>query len=219
MEYGSSYTLVRRKTGWWKRKITPKAIEINAICSFLDNKVDSRILDFGCDTGFLLDIIRKKNPSKNFEFCGADINRYALNYARRKYRDFTFFSIDDEFFDNEKFDVIILSHVLEHIRDRDGFVKNLKKLLKEDGVLIIAIPQERIRGDCTIIELSHNLMKGDFENPHVVKINYQELNDLLANNGLHIEEHIYTHLFYPFKSDKRRFDSCSLVTTCNFKPY
>lgn len=218
MKYGLSYTLIRRITGWWKRKLLPKAIEINIICSFLDKKVNSRILDYGCDTGFLLDIIRKKHPSKNFEFCGADINEYALNYARQKYRDFTFFSIDNKLFDNEKFDIIILSHVLEHIHDRDGFVKNLKKLLNKDGTLIIAIPQERIRGDCTTIELLYNVIKCSFENPHVVKINYRDLNELLANNGLHIKEHVYTHFFYPFKSDKRRIDSCSLITTCNIKP-
>ena len=217
MKYGLSYTLIRRVTWFWKKRLLHKASEINTICSFLDKKDNSRILDYGCDFGFLLDIIKNRYPSKNFDLCGSDINQYALKYARKKYQDFTFFNVDSKFFDNEKFDVIILSHVLEHMHNRDELIRNLKKLLNKEGILIIAIPQERIRGDCTIIELLYNVIRFRFENPHVVKINYQDLNELLVNNGLYIKEQIYTHFLYPFKSGKRRVDSLSFVVTCKNK--
>lgn len=218
MKYGLSYTLITRITGFLARTILYyRRTELNYICNLLKDKKNIRILDYGCNTGYLLNIIKNKYPSQNFDLYGADINQYALKYARKKYKNFTFFNITNEFFDKEKFDVIILLHVLEHIHDRNKFVVDLKKLMKKNGTLIIAIPQERIRGDCTLIQLLYNITRFRFENPHVVKMDYKDLNKLLINNGLHIREHIYIHFLYPFKSDRRRVDSWSLVTTCKNK--
>ncbi|GEM_PF-1601218 len=47
------------------------------------------------------------------------------------------------FIKNNKYDYIIASHVLEHIPDVIGFIKDCESLLKEDGVLILAIPDKR----------------------------------------------------------------------------
>ena len=212
MKYGLGYTLITRITGFLARTVLYyRKTELSHIINLLRDKENIRILDYGCNTAYLLNLIKNKYPSKNFDLCGTDINQYALKYARKKYKDFTFFNINDKFFNKEKFDVIILSHVLEHIHDRNKFIANLKKLMKKNGTLIIAIPQERIRGDCTLVQLLYNLLTFRFENPHVVKLNYQDLNKLLNNNGLHIKGYIYTHFFYPFKSYRRRVDSWSLV--------
>lgn len=213
MKYGLGYTWITRVTAFLARTVLYyRRTELNYILNLLRGKENVRILDYGCNTAYLLNIIKNKYPSKKFDLCGTDINQYALKYATKKYKDFTFFDINDEFFDKEKFDVIILSHVLEHVQDRSRFITNLKKLMRKNGTLIIAVPQERIRGDCTLVQLLYNIARFRFENPHVVKINYQDLNDLLINNGLNIKEHIYTHFLYPFKSDRRRVDSWSLVT-------
>ena len=218
MKYGLSYTLITRTTGFLARTILHyRKTELDHINGLLKNNEKLKILDYGCNTGYLLDIIHKKHISSNFDLCGADINQYALNYARKKYPHFTFFEINNEFFTQERFDVVILSHVLEHIKDRDGFFTNFKKLMKKEGTLIIAIPQERIRGDCTIIQLLYNYLRLRFENPHVVKLNYEDLDQLLGKNGFCIQEHIYTHFLYPFKSDKLRLDSWSLVVEAKLK--
>src|SRR5690606_18132043 len=41
---------------------------------------------------------------------------------------------------NEKFDVITLWHVLEHIPDLENFILKLKAMLKDKGIIIIAVP-------------------------------------------------------------------------------
>ena len=110
-----------------------------------------------------------------------------------------------------KYDVVILSHVLEHVNERQTLIKGIKRLLKDDNKLIVVIPQERIRGDCTLLPLFYNFIRLRFENPHVAKINYTELNELLNKANFNIVKHTYTNLFYPFKSDKKRLDSLSLV--------
>lgn len=215
MKYSLSYTLITRVTGFLARTVFPyRKTELNAMCDLLKNKRDIKILDYGCNTGYFLNIINKKYPSNNFRLCGADINPYALNYARKKYPGFTFFDLDENFFANEKFDVIILSHVLEHVKDREAFLANLKKILNKNGDLIVAIPQERFRGDCTLIQWFYNILRFRFENPHVVKLFYDDLAQLSKNHGLEIAEHVYTHVFFPFKSNQRRLDTWSLVARC-----
>src|SRR3989338_4332974 len=159
MKYGLGYSLITRTTGFLARTVLYyRKTELNHIINLLRDKENIRILDYGCNTAYLLNIIKNKYPSKNLELCGADINPYALKYARKKYKYFTFFNINDIFFDKEKFDVIILSHVLEHIHDRDKCIANLKRLMRKNSTLIIAIPQQRIRGDCTLFQLFYNLV-------------------------------------------------------------
>ena len=94
MKYGLSYTLITRITGFLGRTILYyRRTELNHIINFLKDKENIKILDYGCNTGYLLNIIKKRYPLKNFKLCGADINKYALKYARKKYKDFTFFNI------------------------------------------------------------------------------------------------------------------------------
>src|SRR6202007_3487231 len=42
--------------------------------------------------------------------------------------------------DEKSFDAITLWHVLEHVHDLNGTMNSLKKLLKEKGKLLIAVP-------------------------------------------------------------------------------
>ncbi len=39
-----------------------------------------------------------------------------------------------------QFDIITLWHVLEHVHDLSGYLTKIKKLLKQDGLLVIALP-------------------------------------------------------------------------------
>lgn len=187
------------------------------MCQLLQNKNNIKILDYGCNTGYFLHFIKKRYPNKNFELCGADINEHALRYAEHKYKQFNFFQINDELFNKEKFDIIILSHVLEHVADTKTFLRNIKKILKDSGELIIAVPQERVRGDCTIFQLLYNIIRLRFENPHLVNYKYCELEKMLNQHGFLIKHHCFTHFFFPFQSDNRRPDSWSLVVSCQLQ--
>ena len=214
MKYGLGYTLITRVTGFLARTfLYYRKTELMHMIDLLKDKDNIRLLDFGCNTGYFLKMIKNKYPESKISFHGADINQYALKYAKRKNPEFGFFEINNDFWETEKFDIIITSHVLEHIKERNEMMVNLNKLLKKDGELIVAIPQERIRGDCTIVQLLYNFMRLRFENPHVVKINYGQLNDLLSNNGFQINHHTYTNFFYPFKSNNKKFYSWSLVVS------
>ena len=75
MKYGLGYTLIVRITGFLSRTVLRyRKTELSYITSLLENKDNVRILDYGCNTAYLLNIIKNAYPSKNFDLCGADIN-------------------------------------------------------------------------------------------------------------------------------------------------
>jgi predicted SAM-dependent methyltransferase len=45
--------------------------------------------------------------------------------------------------DVKRYDYIVASHVIEHVPDMIGFLQDCETLLKEDGVLVLAVPDKR----------------------------------------------------------------------------
>ena len=106
---------------------------------------------------------------------------------------------------------IYSSHLLEHIHEREEFLEKVLCLLKKGGKIIIAVPQERIRGDGTLFTIFINALRGIFINPHVVKLVYEDLLTLMAKVNVKTQSKIYTNYLYPFMSSARKWHSFSLV--------
>ncbi len=88
-----------------------------------------KILDYGCGNGAFLEYLRKKS---NFDLYG-----YEPNIKLQLENIHTYNNINDI---NEKYDIIMLWHVFEHIENRNEILSFLRKKLTPNGVLIIAIP-------------------------------------------------------------------------------
>ena len=115
----------------------------------------------------ILDLIPAKNSNANMLEIGAgsgDTLLYAKQNAYAKYisgielckideshqesEEFSNFIIGDIEnivlpFENKTFDVIICGDVLEHLVNPYAVVEKLKKLLKDDGVIIVSLPNIR----------------------------------------------------------------------------
>ena len=182
--------------------------ELTYMLSFIDDD-NLKILDYGCGSGHFTGRIKKSKPSCTV--IGADINSYAIKYANQKYNNIAFVNPDDHLFEQEYFDIIIVSHLLEHIHKREKFLQQTLHHLKKGGKIIIAVPQERIRGDGTLFTLLINALRGVFVNPHVVKLVYDDLLTLMSNVNVNIQSKIYTNYLYPFMSGTRKWHSFSLV--------
>lgn len=97
-------------------------------------KKDS-ILDIGCGNGSFLDSV---SSIYNNVF-GSEFNKYALKIAKSKIKKLVVLSEDlDEV--EEKFDVITMWHVLEHISNPIKFLDQVINLMHNDSVLIIEVP-------------------------------------------------------------------------------
>jgi 2-polyprenyl-3-methyl-5-hydroxy-6-metoxy-1,4-benzoquinol methylase len=111
--------------------------KVKLIDSF--NTKEKNILDIGCGTGEFL--LTAKN--KNWQVSGVEPNQKAKDLSKKKLGDEVVFNnLDDLILSDKKkyYDVISLWHVLEHIPNYEEYISKLKNLLKDEGVLIIAIP-------------------------------------------------------------------------------
>ncbi len=108
--------------------IHPKHRIINYHKFFLDNiEKDSKILDLGCGKGELAYDLA--NKAKVVVAC--DINKNYLDIAKKRYKrdNITYLLADATNYNfKETFDYIILSCVLEYIKDRVKFLSRIKPL-------------------------------------------------------------------------------------------
>jgi 2-polyprenyl-3-methyl-5-hydroxy-6-metoxy-1,4-benzoquinol methylase len=100
---------------------------------------DNNLLDIGCGTGDFL-LICKNN---GWKVAGVEPNAKAKIATENKLKGVSTSEIYSEInqLNNEaQFDVITLWHVLEHVPNLEVYISTLKKFLKPNGVLIVAVP-------------------------------------------------------------------------------
>lgn len=92
-----------------------------------------QLLDIGAGTGEFLKFCKEKG----WDTFGIEPNKKARGLAKEKGIDLV-----DKLnkVSQQKFDVITMWHVLEHVPNLSEEIHQIKKLLKEDGMLIVAVP-------------------------------------------------------------------------------
>jgi len=139
-----------------------------------------RLLDFGCGLGYFLD------SAYDFGYLvqGVEFNEYAINYIRNRYT-YKIISYEDFLKTEEKFDVITLFDVIEHLRDPFETLNRIYNLINNDGLLIISTMD------------SHSYVSGllglrleDFKRirEHIYFFSKKNLTDLLIKSGFEILE-------------------------------
>jgi 2-polyprenyl-3-methyl-5-hydroxy-6-metoxy-1,4-benzoquinol methylase len=92
-----------------------------------------RILDIGAGTGDFLSVAKQNG----WQAVGVEPSDKAKAIALKKE---VVFVEDTAELENQSFDVISMWHVLEHVPNLDNQIKELKRLLKPNGSLIVAVP-------------------------------------------------------------------------------
>lgn len=100
---------------------------INCIHKLKKKKID--LLDFGCGDCFLL----KYLDNTKYNYTGHDINNVLLEEIRNRDKKINLTNK----IDNRKYDVIVLSAVIEHVSDPIETVSKLKLNLRDNNSLII----------------------------------------------------------------------------------
>jgi 2-polyprenyl-3-methyl-5-hydroxy-6-metoxy-1,4-benzoquinol methylase len=105
--------------------------KLNLINLLQPNK--GRILDIGAGTGEFLSVAK----NNGWQTIGVEPSDRAKAIAKNKGVSFVEQTSELE---NHSFDLISMWHVLEHVPELDKQIKELKRLLKPTGTLIIAVP-------------------------------------------------------------------------------
>lgn len=159
----------------------------------------SRVLDIGCYDGTIAACF-KKNNNRIF---GIDISQEALKIAHSKGIPSSVADINQSLpFKDNSFDVVCAAEVIEHALDISGFIKEIKRVLKKDGKLILSTPNLASLGRRLCLLFGGNpLIEIEFEGGSAGHIRYfvkDTLKKLLNKYGFRIEE---------FCSDVVNFDN------------
>lgn len=108
--------------------------EFIKLISFINKykSTPASLLDIGCDKGFFLEFSRHFG----FEVFGVELSESARNYAQNLGLN-VFENLESV---NRKFDIIVMWHSLEHFPNPKQGILDIKKLLNDDGILLIRVP-------------------------------------------------------------------------------
>lgn len=104
-----------------------------AILSLLEGEEDAKLLDLGSGEGHFTKRIAEKIGTSHFQ--GIELNGKVKDTGALPG------DLNERFPMGDKiFDVVIASHIIEHLWNTDGFVKEIHRVLKPTGYAIISTP-------------------------------------------------------------------------------
>ena len=216
MKYDSAYSVAAKAATYLGRYVLQyKNTELGLFLDGIDD--GARVLDYGCNDGWVSREVKRCKP--RCEVSGADINPVALETARRRRGGVEYFDARNGELNGKTFDVVILSHVIEHVHARLELLERVVGLIALGGRLVISVPQERLCGDSTLLPWAMNVLRGRFVNPHVVVLRHKALRALLHAVGFEIDCSTYTNLFWPRVSQRRGLQSHSLIVQARRTPH
>ena len=97
-----------------------------------------KVLDVGCGDGGLIAYLQEK---MGFQGYGVDISRKGTALAIRRGIESKVADIEEGIpFSNNMFDLIIANEIIEHLRNPDYFLEEVRRILRKGGMLLIGTP-------------------------------------------------------------------------------
>lgn len=156
------------------------------------------VLDLGCNTGNFLKLIQKNN--KNIE--GVEISQKIAKIGQKKGLKIKIADLGKTFpYLKNTFDTITAGEIIEHIYDTDLFLKEIKRILKPNGYLILSTPNIATLGRRIMLLFGINpLIETSLENAsgHIRYFTKKSLEQLLEKHNFKIIK---------FKSDTINFSN------------
>lgn len=152
--------------------------------NFIKNSINcdnKKICEIGAFDGLLLNIFK----NNGCEVFGYELNDNAREYAKKKYN----IDLKPDFLkDNQKYDIIILSHVIEHFKEPKEILLKIKYMLNDNGFIFIEVPNSPLKNQCSYETLIKYLTTA-----HTVNFNMHNLKAFAENCGLKIVKYQYNN--------------------------
>ncbi len=158
------------------------------IQNHLDTSESKSILEVGSADGSFLSFFKKSGWS----FKGLEFNEYMINKAGRQYG----IALERKHIldinpSSERYDIIAMSHVLEHLTDPAEVLRHCKKLLNPGGFVFIELPYSPLPG-----KTSPELLSDYLDTTHLFNFRPLSLQKLLLKSGLELITPIPDRFFY-----------------------
>jgi len=186
----------RRNSLFLNNKIVgyEQQVRSKSVLEMLDVKPLDFVLDLGCGNG--RDLIELSN--QNFDnFLGIDISPEMISEAKKELvlrkidaKKVQVGSATNLYFPDNTFDKIIASEVIEHIPDYGKAITEMRRVLKNNGYLIITTPNRNswYGIDNFVYRLVLKVFNRENKHPYDEWKNFSELKKLLESTGFKILE-------------------------------
>jgi len=147
-----------------------------------------KLLDIGCGPGFFL-----AYAGKYYDVYGIDISEYAIRKAKQRTQTAKL-SIGDAAnldYKNDYFDIVTCFDLLEHLPDPELALQEFYRILKNEGILIIRVPNT----DSIGARWKKEEWFGHRDKTHASLLSSEEWLDLLKDNSFEILEVFYDGLW------------------------
>lgn len=135
-----------------------------------------RLLDVGCSIGSFLGLAR----DEGWDAEGVELNADAAAIAEKTYGiKIHNQKLEDVGFPDEHFDIVTLWGVLEHLTNPNEILRNIRKVLKKDGLALFFVPN----GHSLIIRLSRQHNSSVSGRAHLWYFTPETMGKFLAKNG------------------------------------
>ncbi len=123
-------------------------LKVKNILKDIRQKSGPKLLDIGCGTGFIINL----GKDLFFEIHGVDVSTEMLNRVDISSGNITLHNMEVEnlLFENDYFDAVVAYAVLHHLEDYETALKEVYKVLKDDGIFYIDL--EPNRHYCELVE-------------------------------------------------------------------
>lgn len=163
---------------------------------------DSRILDIGCAMGGFLDYLRT-NGLKNLS--GIDLTENYVNYAKRKgFYNIKLGSAESIPFEDKLFDILFIDQVLEHSINPLKVFKEAKRVLVNDGLFCIGVPDSSRYDEIYFFDFYWFIMR-----EHIQHFDIEHLKLLAEQEGFELVN--YNKSETPMMSEKMILPNLSAV--------
>jgi len=174
---------------------------LDTASEIISNEVKNKnvsILDVGCANGGLLNSLREKGF---INLTGLDITKVCVNNVIKEgHKAFFGGMFNLENLGNSKYDVIIISHVMEHICNLKDAVLNLKNLVSENGFIYVEVPDASRYNEHFIVPYYF------FDCEHINHFDKNSLSNLISDKDFQLinvnerKMEVSKSIFYPVVS-------------------
>jgi ubiquinone biosynthesis O-methyltransferase len=141
---GNDLTMYHRADWWnpqspWRNLLRMNPVRVPYFKRHFPNRPCLRILDAGCGGGFVSEAL----AVDGYDVTGIDISEHSLEIARAHsagrtdlklhYQQASLYGLP---FPDASFDVVVSSDVLEHLTDLPAALREIRRVLKPDGVFL-----------------------------------------------------------------------------------
>jgi trans-aconitate methyltransferase len=172
------------------------------IIKHLDLPAFGSALDYGCGNGAFTEVLRQALPKWNVS--GTDISSVAIENAKNRFPNCSFFVTSDKNYSNEKFDFLFSHHVLEHVYNIYVILEDINRSMKRSSTMLHILPC----GNDNSFEYKLCALRKDginkdmenrffFEDPgHVRRLTTLQLNSMLEKFEFDLIEEFYSNQYY-----------------------